>query len=174
VVDGDTAKLHLDLGFGIWTIATTHPGSTKEAKYPQGVYRLYGIDTPEKHGASKAAGLESMARVNELLSLGNNGDSIIVKTDKKKVHGKYRIMLRLFVPVDTKPLPFEVEDEEPSWLSDEDLLDLVAQSKPGGTVRAMATELLARRQPEKSVIDINQTLLDEGLAEPYYGGKKKR
>jgi endonuclease YncB( thermonuclease family) len=173
VIDGDSIKLHLDQGFGTWKICTIHPGADKEARYPQGVYRLSGIDAPERRGATKAAGLESMARVNELLSLGSAGDSVLVKSNKEKEHGKYLYMLDLYVPVDLKDEE-DYEAEAYSWLEESEIKNLISQISPevSSTIRALATEVMAHRQAARSVIHVNQQLLEEGLAVPYFGGKK--
>lgn len=171
-------KLHVDCGFGIWKLCTVHPGSDKEAKYPQGVYRLYGINTPEVTGAEKGEGLRSLSRLNELLSEGAAGDSIFVATHKEREHGKYRYMVEVLIPVEPQPLPFNVEDEKRSWIESKDLGALLEQTGENGdgssTIRAMVTEILWRRRQagEGRMINANQVLLDEGLAKPYFGGKK--
>ena len=45
IVDGDTIRVDLDLGFGVWL--------------RNQAVRLYGIDTPEIRGAEREAGLEA-------------------------------------------------------------------------------------------------------------------
>lgn len=175
-MDGDSVKINLDQGFGSWKICTVYPGAEKEAKYPQGVYRLYGIDTPEVRGKEKTLGLQSLSRLNELLSHSSQGDSIFVATHKEREHGKYRYMIELLVPVTPEPLSFDPEVEKKHWVPGEELESLVYQTEPGesSTIRAMATEILhLRRQAgEGRMINVNQVLLDEGLAKPYFGGKK--
>jgi len=178
MVDGDTAKLQLNLGFGVWKLCTIYPGADKEARYPQGVYRLYGINTPEVHGAEKGEGLRSLARLNELISQSATGDSVVVATHKDKEHGKYRYMVEILIPVEPQPLGFDVEEEKKSWLSPESCSDLLKETEEGDggalTVRALVTEVLARRRAmgEGRMINANQVLLEEGLAKPYFGGKK--
>jgi endonuclease YncB( thermonuclease family) len=175
-----SAKINVDQGFGDWKICTTFPGSDKEAKYPQGVYRLYGINTPEVRGVERAAGLKALSRLNELLSKGARGDSILVATHKDKEHGKYRYMVEILIPIIPEPLEFDVENEKPHWLAREDLTNLLEQTEAGdlelgsSTIRALVTEVLARRRAagEGRMINANQVLLEEGLAKPYFGGKK--
>lgn len=177
-MDGDSAKINIDQGFGSWKICTTFPGSEKEAKYPQGVYRLYGINTPEIRGAERGEGLKALSRLNELLSKGAHGDSILVATHKDKEHGKYRYMVELLIPIKPEPLEFEVEEEKKHWIPREDLVELLAQTEENGdgsgTIRALVTEVLASRRAagEGRMINANQVLLEEGLAKPYFGGKK--
>jgi hypothetical protein len=178
-MDGDSMKLHVDLGFGVWRICTVHPGADKEAKYPQGVYPVYGIDTPEVRGSQRAEGLKSLSRLNELLSKSTSGDSILVATHKKREHGKYRYMVEILIPVKPPDLEFDVEDEKAHWLDREGLVALLDQTEHNGvgssTIRALATEVLALRRGngEGRMINANQVLLEEGLAKPYFGGKKK-
>jgi hypothetical protein len=173
-MDGDSIKLHLDQGFGSWKICTRYPGSEKEARYPQGVYRLAGIDTPElSRKDQREAGLLSLSRLNELLSLSSTGDSVIVGTRKEKEHGKYRYMLDLYV--DTGKKGPDYEDEKDTWLTTDELKGLLAQTNPGEstTLRALITEVLHHRQDEDRIIHVNEQLVLEGLAKPYHGGKKK-
>lgn len=61
VIDGDTFHMEIDLGFYCSTAQKI---------------RLRGVDTPEVHGATKAAGLVAAARAGELLK----GDVLIVTT----------------------------------------------------------------------------------------------
>jgi endonuclease YncB( thermonuclease family) len=177
-MDGDSAKIHIDQGFGSWRICTAYPGAEKEARYPQGVYRLYGINTPEIRGAERGEGLKSLSRLNELLSKGAKGDNILVATHKKREHGKYRYMVELLIPIEPEPLEFDLDVEKEEWLDREDLVGLLEQTNSLGssssTIRALATEVLARRRAmgEGRMINANQTLLEEGLAKPYFGGKK--
>lgn len=176
-IDGDSIKLNRDKGFGDWHICTVYPGSEKEARYPQGVYRLAGIDTPEKYGSSKAAGLVALARVNELIALGNDGDGILIRTRKDRVHGKYCYLLDILVPVDVPDDGIDYDEERANWLSDEDLQSLIDQAtKDSGptVIRALVTEVMHTRRQSQKVIHVNQQLLDEGLAVPYFGGRKKR
>ena len=69
--DGDTVRLDIDLGFGVWIKNQS--------------IRLLGIDTPELRGDEKDAGMKSKTFTEEMLK---NADSIIVKTKKDK-KGKY-------------------------------------------------------------------------------------
>ena len=55
VVDGDTVELRADLGFRVFVDVTV---------------RLWGIDAPEVHGATREAGLKAAARVRELCPAG--------------------------------------------------------------------------------------------------------
>lgn len=178
-MDGDSMKLHVDCGFGIWKLCTIYPGSDKEARYPQGVYRLYGINTPEVRGVERPQGLKSLSRLNELLSMSAMGDSIFVATHKERVHGKYRYMVEILIPVVPPDLEFDVETEKENWLEREDLVALLEETESNGdgssVIRALATEVLALRRAagEGRMINANQALLKEGLAKPYFGGKKK-
>jgi endonuclease YncB( thermonuclease family) len=177
-MDGDSMKLHLNLGFGTWKLCTIYPGSDKEARYPQGVYRLYGINTPEIRGAERPQGLKSLSRLNELLSKSATGDSVFVATHKKREHGKYRYMVEVLIPIVPPDLEFDVEIEKERWLEREDLVALLSETKANGdgssVIRALATEVLALRRAagEGRMINANQVLLEEGLAKPYFGGKK--
>lgn len=92
VIDGDTLVMHLDLGAGHALPATKWPGGP-EASYPQGRYRLWGINTPEK---GKPGWAEAGDRVRSLLSLGSEGDVVYVKT--YKVGGRGRLVVDVFVP----------------------------------------------------------------------------
>ncbi len=166
VVDGDTVLLDISMGFGDWKLGGKWPGGP-DAKYPQGRYRLNGVNTPELRGPEPERAKAAKNRVKELCESG----TLLVRTTK---HGKYRFLVDLFVK---RPLPengilpgTNVEEERKHWLPDGDLLSLLAQSEPGSTVRALVTEVLSKRGAE--VVHINQALLDEGLAEPYGGGKK--
>jgi endonuclease YncB( thermonuclease family) len=178
-MDGDSFKAHRDKGFGDWNICTIYPGAEKEARYPQGVYRLFGINTPEVRGVERPQGLLALARLNELLSQSATGDSVLIATHKDKEHGKYRYMVEILIPTNPPPLEFEVDDEKKHWVERDDLVELLAQTEkaePGAsTVRSLVTEVLARRRAmgEGRFINANQTLLEEGLAKPYFGGKKK-
>jgi endonuclease YncB( thermonuclease family) len=93
VIDGDTIVMHLDLGAGHALPSTRWPGGP-EAAYPQGRYRLWGINTPErKDRTSWAAATE---RVKELLSLGSEGDVVYVRT--YKVGGRGRLVIDVWIP----------------------------------------------------------------------------
>lgn len=170
-VDGDTAVLHVDLGFSTWRLASRFPGGP-DARYPQGRYRLNGISTPEMR---EPGGREAFGRVKELVSLAEKPGEVLVRTTK---HGRARFLVDLFVRVVTQSDPFtdgtiDVDDEREHWLAEEDLLSFVRQTPANtlSTVRAMATEILWRRRQlrggDGSVIHVNQQLLDEGLAKPY-------
>jgi micrococcal nuclease len=79
VVDGDTVWLDVDLGFGV------HANSD---------FRLYGINTPEVIGATRAAGLAAKAELERLLSLG----SLRIETHKGDESDKYgRWLANLYV-----------------------------------------------------------------------------
>ena len=85
-------------------------------------------------------------------------------------------MVELLIPIEPEPLEFDPELEREHWLDSEDLEVMLGQDDGSpSTVRAMATEILyLRRQAgEGRMINANQVLLEEGLAKPYFGGKKK-
>lgn len=76
VVDGDTIDVAIDVGF---TLTTTHR------------LRLLGINCPEVHGESRAAGLAASAYVrSELL-----GRTIRLRTEKSDDFGRY--LARIYV-----------------------------------------------------------------------------
>jgi endonuclease YncB( thermonuclease family) len=91
VIDGDSIKLDVSLGMGQWSLARKNPGSEEEAPYPQGVYRLNGIDTPEMNTAE---GRAAKSRLEELLALSKTGDKVLIKTTK---HGKFRYLADLYI-----------------------------------------------------------------------------
>jgi micrococcal nuclease len=79
VVDGDTVWLDVDLGFGVHTNSD---------------FRLFGIDTPEVIGATRAAGLAAKAELERLLSLG----TLRIETHKGDESDKYgRWLANLYV-----------------------------------------------------------------------------
>ncbi len=164
-VDGDTIKLNISQGFGDWKLCVSRPGGP-EAKYPQGVYRLNGINTPEMNTAE---GKIALSRVNELLALSKDGDFVKVRTTK---HGKFRFLVDVYVETS------EPHDEPKlGWVSDDDLKGLHDQAKGqgAGTILALTSELLERREQDRGsgkVIHVNQQLIDDGLAKPYFGKKK--
>ena len=141
---------------------------------------LFRSNTPEVTGPEKGEGLRSLSRINELLSQSTAGDSIFVATHKRREHGKYRYMVELLIPITPEHLEFDVEEEKKYWLEREDLTNLLIQAESGDlelgsvTIRALVTEVLARRRAmgEGRMINANQVLLKEGLAKPYFGGKK--
>lgn len=141
-IDGDTTVMHLDLGFGIWMLATKVPEGEDppEARYPQGRYRLYGIDAPDVRSkdpavreTERAAKDAATSRVRDLLerSVDRNGrmTRVKVKIHKDRAHGKFRYMVEIFLRV--------TEDD--------------------GSL---------------SVAHLNAQLIEEGHAVPYFGGKK--
>lgn len=67
VIDGDTVRLKIDLGF-----YTTH----------EDTFRLARIDTPEMRGPEKAAGQKAKDRVIELCPVGSEVEARTAKTDK--------------------------------------------------------------------------------------------
>jgi micrococcal nuclease len=82
VLDGDTVELEIDMGNNIrWTDK----------------FRLYGIDTPEVHGSTKAAG---DAATEKLKSLLENG-ILSAETFKPDKYGRW--LVRLTVIVDAYP-----------------------------------------------------------------------
>lgn len=71
VVDGDTIYLDIDLGFFIrMTISV----------------RLYGVNTPELRGETRAAGLQAKAYVATALPVGS---TVVAKTYKAEKYGRY-------------------------------------------------------------------------------------
>jgi micrococcal nuclease len=79
VVDGDTVKADIDLGFNV--------------VLKDQVFRLYGINAPEKKGESKFEGEKSKERLSQLIL----GRTVKVKTykDKKEKYG--RILVQIFL-----------------------------------------------------------------------------
>lgn len=77
VVDGDTMDLDLDLGLSVHLLARV---------------RLYGVNTPEKSGASKMKGLEAKAFAETWLK----NRPITVKTvkDKSEKFGRYLAVIQ--------------------------------------------------------------------------------
>lgn len=69
VVDGDTLDLDIDLGFDTHIVGGDN-----------GRIRLYGINTPEKTGATKEAGLKAKVFVVDAVL----GKEVVVKTMKDK------------------------------------------------------------------------------------------
>jgi len=87
VYDGDTIRVDLDLGFGIWMRNQS--------------IRFTGIDTPELRGDSKEAGIASRDRLIELLTQADN--KCVIKTTKDNQRGKWgRILGEIWV--DTQPI----------------------------------------------------------------------
>lgn len=81
VVDGDTIDLHIDLGFDIG--------------YNLRV-RLYGVNTPEKVGATKVAGLAATKFTKDAVE----GKSVTIQTFLDKTEKFGRILARVFYTVD--------------------------------------------------------------------------
>jgi len=79
VYDGDTIKVDIDLGFGIWKKNET--------------IRLWGIDAPEVRGEERKAGLKARAGLRRLIL----GGDVVIQTekDKKGKYGRYigRVLL---------------------------------------------------------------------------------
>jgi micrococcal nuclease len=82
VVDGDTLTLDIDLGFSV---------TVRER------VRLYGVDTKETKGATRAAGLATTDRVRELLPV---GAQVVVDTiknkrgaDRQEKYGRYLVVV---------------------------------------------------------------------------------
>ena len=73
VYDGDTCKVDIDLGMGIWKRRET--------------LRLHRINTPELRGEERQQGLVSRDRLRELI----DGKVILLETvkDKKGKYGRY-------------------------------------------------------------------------------------
>jgi len=74
VLDGDTVELRIDLGNRCWW---------------QEHFRLYGIDTPEIHGETKAAGEAAANRLRELLA----GGVLTAETLKPDKFGRTLVLL---------------------------------------------------------------------------------
>ena len=70
VYDGDTIKVDIDLGFGIWKKNET--------------IRLWGIDAPEIRGEEREAGLKARDSLRRLIL----GEDVIIQTEKDE-KGKY-------------------------------------------------------------------------------------
>ena len=91
VVDGDTLDLIIDLGF---------------RTYVRDRVRLYGIDTPETFGVKKdseeyASGMAAKLRLEELLSLDDNGVlKVVTHRDKKGKYGRWLVELFVDLPGD--------------------------------------------------------------------------
>ena len=84
IYDGDTMKVVVDVGFGIYTKQTL---------------RLYGINAPELRGPEKEAGKVSRDWLREKVyaAMEKDGDGITIKTFKDKT-GKYgRLLAEVFV-----------------------------------------------------------------------------
>ena len=74
VYDGDTIRLDIDLGFGVWLNKQT--------------IRLAGIDAPEIRGAEREDGLKAKEALSEMLQ---KAESISLRTfrDKKGKYGRW-------------------------------------------------------------------------------------
>ena len=96
VYDGDTIRIDIDLGFGVWLRNQS--------------IRLLGIDTPEVRGEEKDAGIVARDRLIELLEQNNN--KCVIKTHKSVKRGKYgRILVEVFTDPDSKSLNKVLIDE---------------------------------------------------------------
>lgn len=74
VVDGDTLDLNIDLGFRIWIRQRV---------------RVYGIDCPEMHGPSKAAGLAAKsAALGWVKTMSLDGIQVRTHLDKTDSFGR--------------------------------------------------------------------------------------
>lgn len=99
VVDGDTVRMDVDLGFSI---------------RQRMMLRLYGINTPEVVGASKAAGLAAKDFLVTLLSNGTQGMAggpvcpiwrrVTIKTFKDKGDKYGRLLALVFIGDDPIPV----------------------------------------------------------------------
>jgi len=83
IYDGDTVRLDIDCGFGIWKCNT--------------VCRLWGINAPEMRGPSKVNGTLSRDRLREMLF---GSDDLWVRTHRDKT-GKYgRYLVEIFISLE--------------------------------------------------------------------------
>lgn len=73
ILDGDTVKVDIDLGFGIWL---------KDQNI-----RLMKINAPEIKGESKSLGMKSKERLSELLL--NKEIKLETSKDKKEKYGRW-------------------------------------------------------------------------------------
>lgn len=84
VIDGDTVRLDIDLGFN--------------ATLRNYIVRLYGINAPEVKGESKELGLKSKEALGQFISIGSSLILYTVK-DKKDVYGRILGVLYLDLKV---------------------------------------------------------------------------
>lgn len=95
VIDGDTVCLDVDLSFDIWARDLT--------------FRLFGINSPEKRGLTKEAGLAASAYLSNLLLRYAPRNELEVKTHQVKdkaardKYGRWLVELQGFTP-DGKPV----------------------------------------------------------------------
>ena len=78
VVDGDTVRLDIDLGLGIW--------------YRGDNYRLRGIDAPETRGETRVAGELATEHLEHLIECCKEIKAETFK-DKKGKYGRYLVVL---------------------------------------------------------------------------------
>tara|TARA_R110000772_G_scaffold20466_1_gene56654 strand:+ start:15983 stop:16327 length:345 start_codon:yes stop_codon:yes gene_type:complete len=78
IYDGDTIRVNVDLGFGVYNKGNNGKGEP---------LRLYGINAPEVRGEQRDQGLISRDRLRELIL----DKDIIIKTikDSKGKYGRY-------------------------------------------------------------------------------------
>lgn len=81
IIDGDSYRISLDLGFGLVRASLKMSGEIIGENY-----RVHGINTPEIRGEEREEGLKSKARVESLLK---PGDSVLVRTSKSGKYGRY-------------------------------------------------------------------------------------
>jgi micrococcal nuclease len=74
VIDGDTIKAVIDLGFNVTILET---------------FRLYGINTPEIRGKTKKKGLESKRQLESKLFKTNNVVILETFIGKKEKYGRW-------------------------------------------------------------------------------------
>ena len=74
VLDGDTCDVMLDAGF---------------QTYREERLRLLGVNCPEVHGATRAAGLEATRFSANWLAAAGDGWSLVVESSKSDVFGRY-------------------------------------------------------------------------------------
>jgi micrococcal nuclease len=85
VIDGDTADVDIDLGFGVWL---------KKQRI-----RFYGIDTPESRTSDKEEKVYGLSAKKFVLSYLPKGSSQVLRT-RKDGKGKYGRILGEFVVFD--------------------------------------------------------------------------
>ena len=108
VVDGDTFKLYMDLGFGVWSSNTI---------------RLYGVDAYETrlgkntNKAQKELGKRASTLVDGIL-IGNDHKDILVETIRNKKGSFSRYLANVYVPIVTAQWFTKVSSDVPAYMLD--------------------------------------------------------